>query len=73
VSVARTLRIADLAISVFDGPFGSNLKSIDYTSSGNRVVRLENIGHRGFIYPVHARIRKSLGEMIRKLSDMSSQ
>ncbi len=27
----------------------------------------------GFIYPVHARIRKSLGEMTRKLSDTASQ
>ena len=33
---------------VFDGPFGSNLKSDDYTSSGVRVVRLENIGHLSF-------------------------
>lgn len=49
MSVARTLRIAEIAISVFDGPFGSNLKSVDYTDSGTRVVRLENIGHRRFI------------------------
>jgi len=34
---------------IFDGPFGSNLKSSDYTSSGARVVRLENIGHLKFI------------------------
>jgi type I restriction enzyme S subunit len=33
----------------FDGPFGSKLKSDDYTSEGVRVVRLENIGHMGFI------------------------
>lgn len=43
------LRVADIAISVFDGPFGSNLKSADYTTSGTRVIRLENIGHRIFI------------------------
>lgn len=49
MSVARTFRIAEIAISVFDGPFGSNLKSVDYTDSGTRVVRLENIGHRRFI------------------------
>lgn len=34
---------------IFDGPFGSNLKTADYTSSGARVVRLENIGHLKFI------------------------
>jgi type I restriction enzyme, S subunit len=34
---------------IFDGPFGSNLKSSDYTESGARVVRLENIGHLRFI------------------------
>ena len=28
---------------IFDGPFGSNLKTSDYTSTGIRVVRLENI------------------------------
>ena len=28
---------------IFDGPFGSNLKTADYTSSGIRVVRLENL------------------------------
>ena len=49
MSVARTLSIAELATTVFDGPFGSNLKSNDYTTSGVRVVRLENIGHRRFI------------------------
>ncbi len=34
---------------IFDGPFGSHLKSSDYTDSGARVVRLENIGHLKFI------------------------
>lgn len=29
---------------IFDGPFGSSLKSSDYTESGVRVIRLENIG-----------------------------
>lgn len=28
---------------IFDGPFGSNLKTSDYTLSGIRVVRLENV------------------------------
>jgi len=34
---------------IFDGPFGSNLKTADYTNEGVRVVRLENIGHLRFI------------------------
>lgn len=34
---------------IFDGPFGSNLKSSDYTGSGVRVIRLENIGQLRFI------------------------
>jgi type I restriction enzyme, S subunit len=29
---------------ISDGPFGSNLKSIDYVDKGIRVIRLENIG-----------------------------
>jgi len=32
-----------------DGPFGSNLKSSDYRSSGVRVVRLQNIGVGEFL------------------------
>ncbi len=34
---------------ITDGPFGSKLKSSDYTSEGPRVVRLENIGVGDFI------------------------
>ena len=40
--------INDLCSTTFDGPFGSNLKSADYSRSGVRVVRLENIGHLQF-------------------------
>tara|TARA_R110002124_G_scaffold115326_2_gene271121 strand:- start:4445 stop:5803 length:1359 start_codon:yes stop_codon:yes gene_type:complete len=39
-----TLPVVMLADVMFDGPFGSNLKSKDYTAEGVRVVRLENIG-----------------------------
>jgi len=35
--------------SITDGPFGSNLKTSDYTDSGPRVVRLQNIGDGVFI------------------------
>ncbi|MGL5995388.1 MAG: restriction endonuclease subunit S [Pseudomonas proteolytica] len=36
--------IAELAEQLRDGPFGSNLKSEHYQSSGIRVIRLQNIG-----------------------------
>lgn len=42
------LRVNDLSQSVFDGPFGSNLKTNDYKADGIRVVRLENIGELKF-------------------------
>lgn len=35
--------------SITDGPFGSNLKTAHYTSSGPIVVRLGNIGSRQFL------------------------
>jgi type I restriction enzyme S subunit len=35
--------------SITDGPFGSNLKTSHYTSSGPVVVRLGNIGSCQFI------------------------
>lgn len=34
---------------LFDGPFGSNLKTGDYTPSGVRVIRLENVANLRFI------------------------
>lgn len=43
-----SIRLADLCISAFDGPFGSKLKSSDYRDSGVGVVRLENIKHLSF-------------------------
>lgn len=42
-------RIGELNVDVFDGPFGSNLKTIDYVEKGIRVIRLENIGTGHFI------------------------
>jgi type I restriction enzyme S subunit len=41
--------IAEISSQVFDGPFGSHLKSDDYTSDGYRVVRLENLSHLVFL------------------------
>ena len=43
------ISVANCAVEISDGPFGSNLKSDDYVGSGVRVVRLENIGAGVFI------------------------
>ena len=45
----RQTLVVDVATQVFDGPFGSHLKSKDYADEGVRVVRLENIGPLRFI------------------------
>jgi type I restriction enzyme S subunit len=34
---------------LFDGPFGSNLKTSDYTAEGVRVIRLENLDNLRFV------------------------
>ncbi|MBV8978195.1 MAG: restriction endonuclease subunit S [Alphaproteobacteria bacterium] len=41
--------VGNLNVEVFDGPFGSNLKTSDYVADGVRVIRLENIGHLEFL------------------------
>lgn len=62
----RTVALGDVALSLQDGPFGSNLKSSHYVDRGVRVVRLQNIGvgyfddrDRAFVTEEHfARLRK---------------
>ena len=44
----KWVKLKDVATKISDGPFGSNLKSIDYVESGVRVIRLENIGESEF-------------------------
>jgi type I restriction enzyme S subunit len=44
----KVVPLRRMTISRCDGPFGSGLKSIHYTSSGIRVIRLQNIGHGEF-------------------------
>ena len=39
---------ADEPAAITDGPFGSNLKTVHYTDSGARVVRLNNLGDGRF-------------------------
>lgn len=46
--VSESRSINEVCLSCFDGPFGSKLKSEDYTETGVRVARLENIGHLNF-------------------------
>ena len=41
-------RLGSAIEGIFDGPFGSNLKTADYVSQGVRVIRLENIGYLAF-------------------------
>lgn len=36
--------LRDISVKFQDGPFGSNLKTEHYTSSGVRVIRLQNVG-----------------------------
>ncbi len=44
----QPFQIGKICIAINDGPFGSNLKSDDYTIKGVRVIRLENINHLFF-------------------------
>jgi type I restriction enzyme, S subunit len=44
----RNVELKNLVIKISDGPFGSNLKTADYTNDGVRVIRLENIGFNQF-------------------------
>lgn len=53
------------AHSITDGPFGSNLKTEHYTSSGPRVIRLQNIGD-GVFNDVHAHISHEHFEKLEK-------
>lgn len=51
--------------SITDGPFGSNLKTEHYTSSGPRVIRLQNIGD-GVYVDEEAHITQEHFERLRK-------
>lgn len=62
----KTASIGDVASpnqqwSFVGGPFGSNLKSADYTSEGVRVIQLQNIGDGKFKndYKIYTSVRKA--------------
>jgi type I restriction enzyme, S subunit len=60
------LRLGANSVSVFDGPFGSNLKSSDYVAKGVRVVRLENIGEREFVEDKYSFITEEKYQLLEK-------
>lgn len=41
-------RLGEVVTQIFDGPFGSHLKTVDYTSSGIQVIRLQNLDEMRF-------------------------
>lgn len=45
---SKRVRLRNLCSRIFDGPFGSHLKSTDYIDEGIRVVRLENLKYMRF-------------------------
>lgn len=66
----RWVQVDDLLPSggIFDGPFGSSLKTSDYTDAGARVIRLENIGHLRFIGSKRTFVSIEKYEMLHKHS-----
>ena len=60
------VNLADVSTDIFDGPFGSHLKSSDYTDDGVRVIRLENIGALEFNDQFRSYVAKEKYETIKK-------
>ena len=63
--------LESLLDAAFDGPFGSKLKTADYTESGVGVVRLENIKHLRFedekrTYISEGKYEKLVGNTLKK-------
>lgn len=61
-------RFGNLNMTVSDGPFGSNLKTSDYTETGIRVIRLENIGYGEFLEEKRSFVSQDKYETIKKHS-----
>ena len=60
------MQLTEVSTDVFDGPFGSHLKSSDYTDKGIRVIRLENIGSLEFKDQYKSYVAKEKYETIKK-------
>jgi type I restriction enzyme, S subunit len=58
--------LGDVATKFSDGPFGSNLKTEHYASSGVRVVRLQNIGIGRFLDSDHAYVSNEHFTLLKK-------
>lgn len=58
--------VGNLNTEIFDGPFGSNLKTSDYIDNGVRVIRLENIGYLEFIEEKYSYISENKYEALKK-------
>jgi type I restriction enzyme, S subunit len=59
------IKLGNTNVEVFDGPFGSKLKSSDYVNEGVRVIRLENIGTLEFIEEKKSYVSQSKYESLR--------
>lgn len=51
---------------LFDGPFGSSLKTSDYTDQGVRVIRLENVANLRFVGERHTYISHAKYSTLKK-------
>lgn len=63
-----SISVGELNIDVFDGPFGSSLKTSDYVEAGTRVIRLENIGEMEFVEDKYSFISEEKFETLKKHS-----
>jgi type I restriction enzyme S subunit len=50
VSTFKRVPLGELALSIVDGPFGSNLKTSDYVEAGVPVLQGKNITHNRFVW-----------------------
>ncbi|MEY9106489.1 type I restriction enzyme S subunit [Bradyrhizobium yuanmingense] len=62
----QSVSVADVADAMFDGPFGSALKTADYTNHGVRVARLENIGHLRFRDELESYVSQAKADSLRR-------
>lgn len=60
------VELKDICERIYDGPFGSNLKTADYSEDGIRVVRLENIKYGWFDDSKKSFVREEKYETIKK-------
>jgi type I restriction enzyme S subunit len=62
----EAVRVAELSTAMFDGPFGSALKTSDYTDQGVRIARLENIGRLKFRGELKSFVSPAKAESLRR-------